>query len=129
MQMEDNCNVRRWDLLKSKLNNVPVEQYEQFIAEHPDAVLIDCRKPEEHETVRIPNSLHYDYLSHDFWDRLEQLPKDKTYLVYCNTCRRSIRSCTLMQNGGFQNVYNLDGGLREWVEQKGDTGLIRDLKP
>ena len=123
--MEDNCNVRRWDLLKRKLNNIPVEEFEAFMSQNPDTILIDCRKPEEHVTIRIPNSKNFNYLSYDFWDELEQLPLDKTYLVYCNTCRRSIRSCTLMQNGGFQHVYNLDGGLREWLEKKGEAGLIR----
>lgn len=125
--MEDNCNLRRWDILKSKLNNIPVDAFDQFVQDHPEAVLIDCRKLEEHETIRIPGSLHHDYLSYDFWDRIETLPKSQPYLVYCNTCRRSTRTCTLMQNGGFTKVYNLDGGLKEWVNQKGDKGLIRDV--
>jgi rhodanese-related sulfurtransferase len=31
--------------------------------------------------------------------------------VYCRSERRSIRSCRLMQNGGFKNIFNLSGGL------------------
>jgi rhodanese-related sulfurtransferase len=123
--MEENCKIKRWDILKSKLNNLSPEEFVEFMAKHPDVVLIDCRKPDEHRTIYIPNSLNYDYLGEDFWEEMEILPLEKTYLVYCNSSRRSIRTCTLMQNGGFKQVYNLDGGLNRWVEELGEQGLER----
>lgn len=126
---DNNCKIKRWDLLKRKLNNIQIEEYESFVAQHPSLVLLDCRKPEERDLIYIPNSLNINYLGDRFLDELDALPNDDVYLVYCNTSRRSIRTCTLMQNGGFERVYHLDGGLRKWVEVQGDKGLQRGGQP
>ena len=39
------------------------------------------------------------------------------YFIYCRSSRRSVRACTLMRNGGFQELYNMDGGLAAWTEK------------
>ena len=50
-------------------------------------------------------------LGYDFLEIMDSLEKEGTYVVYCRTGRRSVRTCTLMKNAGFKNIYNLDGGL------------------
>jgi rhodanese-related sulfurtransferase len=52
-------------------------------------------------------------------DKIEDLEKGKSYLVYCRSGRRSIRVCTWMRNGGFDNqkIFNLDKGLGDLLEQ------------
>lgn len=127
--MQNHCAIKRWDLLKSKLNNIRPEAFAHFLDQYPDAVLIDCRKPEEFESIRLPDAINLDYLDASFWDQIESLPPDGVYLLYCNSCRRSTRACTLMQNGGFQNVYNLDGGLKAWIQVLGDKALSRQHSP
>ena len=119
--MEDkSCKTPRWRLLKAKLNNLPPESFFNAVRQHKDALLIDVRTPAEFEVSHISGAINIDYLSEDFWDRMEQLGNDKTYFVYCRTGRRSIRTCTLMRNGGFDNkkIFNLDGGLLLWNELK-----------
>ena len=119
--MEDkSCKTPRWRLLKAKLNNLPPESFFNAVRQHEDALLIDVRTPAEFEVSHISGAINIDYLSEDFWDRMEQLGNDKTYFVYCRTGRRSIRTCTLMRNGGFDNkkIFNLDGGLLLWNELK-----------
>lgn len=121
------CRVKRWDLLKAQLQNLKPAQVVAFLDQHPECTIIDCRRADEFLLIRFPSAINIDYLSHDFWARIEQLSPDHFYLVYCNTCRRSTRTCTLMKNGGFKQVYNLDGGLRDWVDQLGDDALIRAM--
>ena len=60
-------------------------------------------------------------MGHGFWDQIEALDTNKTYLIYCRTGRRSLRACTLMKNGGFdkEKVFNLDGGMTAWEEEFG----------
>ena len=125
--MSNECNVRRWDLLKSQLQNLKIGEVEQFLQSHPDALLIDCRQSHEFNMVRFPQAIHLDYLAYEFWEKISALPKDGVYLLYCNTCRRSTRACTLMKNGGFPHLYNLDGGLKAWIEEKGDSALVRGV--
>ena len=45
---------------------------------------------------------------------IEKLNKDKSYYVYCRTGVRSANSCQLMNELGFDKVYNLIGGIVEW---------------
>lgn len=108
------CKVTRWQLLKQKLNNLEPWEFRQAIRETPAARLIDVRTSDEFVKGGLSGSVNFDYLSDGFIDRLEALDKEKPYFVYCRTGRRSIRTCTLMQNSGFREVYNLEGGLKAW---------------
>lgn len=114
MKKEQTCKVTRWQLLKQRLDNLEPDAFGRAFEQAHDGVLLDVRTPGEHENWAIPRSLNIDYLSHDLVDQLEKLDKDRTYFVYCRTGRRSIRVCTLMRNGGFEKVYNLEGGLVAW---------------
>ena len=117
--MEDHsCKTPRWRLLKAKLNNLPPEHFRDAILQQPESILIDVRTPGEYQNGHIPGAINIDYLSPDFWDRIEALETSNTCFVYCRTGRRSIRTCTLMRNGGFDNkkIFNLDGGFALWQE-------------
>lgn len=86
-------------------------------------MVIDCRRAEEFRQGSIPGAVNIDYLAPDFWERIEQLDPDYSYFVYCRTGRRSVRTCTLMQNGGFSRVFHLDGGLNAWISHFGPAAL------
>ena len=118
--MEDkSCKTPRWRLLKSKLNNLSPGVFLQKIEAVDDAYIIDVRTPEEFAAGHIPNAINISYLADDFWEKIEQINPDKHIFVYCRSGRRSIRTCTLMRNGGFDNsrVFNLEGGYSLWEEE------------
>ncbi len=116
MLQPDVCEIPRWQQLKRQLNNLTPQEFLQALTETPDAVVIDVRTPAEFELGHIEGAINIDYLSYDFWDRMEQLDPNRTYFIYCRTARRSVRTCTLMRNGGFKRVYHLDGGWNLWAE-------------
>lgn len=108
------CKVTRWQLLKQQLNNLEPPAFREAIENTPGVILLDVRTQQEFDRGALPGAIHLSYLDYGLLDRLEQLDKEATYLVYCRTGRRSIRTCTLMQNDGFQHVFNLEGGLLAW---------------
>lgn len=117
--MEDkSCKTPRWRLLKAQLNNLSPKVFHDQITNMADSIIIDVRTPKEFESGHIKNAVNIDFLSEDFWDRIEQIPSDKNIFVYCRTGRRSIRTCTLMRNGGFDKdkIFNLEGGYALWLE-------------
>ncbi|MCB0633343.1 MAG: rhodanese-like domain-containing protein [Saprospiraceae bacterium] len=118
--------LSRWELLKSQLNNLDPEEFQAYWQADADAVLIDCRSHKEVAVGKIPGAINIDYLAPDFWEQIEQLDADRPYYVYCRSGRRSIRTCTLMQNGGFPSVYNLEGGLNAWVTVFGPDALLQE---
>lgn len=108
------CRVTRWQLLRQQLNHLEPAAFRKAIEKDPHAVVLDVRTEAEFEQGALPGAIHLNYLDYGFLDRLDNLDKEATYLVYCRTGRRSIRTCLLMQNSGFRRVFNLDGGLSAW---------------
>lgn len=79
-----------------------------------NVVLLDVRTPEEVAGGKIEGALEIDVLADDFEQKIQNLEKDKTYLVYCKAGSRSARACKVMEKAGFQDLYNLKGGYTAW---------------
>lgn len=107
------CEVPRWQRLKAQLNNLKRSDFVRLYQQTPGAVLLDVRTPQEYENYHLEGATLVDYLSEAFLDQLDEMDKNTTYFVYCQSARRSIRTCTLLRNSGFEKVYNLEGGLNE----------------
>jgi len=118
MEKDKSCKTPRWRLLKSQLNNLSSEAFSEAAKAMEGNIIVDVRTAKEFSTGHIPNAINLDFLADDFLDKIEQLEKDKTYFIYCRSGRRSIRVCTWMRNGGFENkkIFNLDKGFVEWKE-------------
>ena len=119
----DSCTPHRWQILKRQLNNLQPAEFARTLDRKPGAILLDVRTPEEFQQAHLPGAINISYLTPDLWDRLEQLNPQTSYFVYCRTERRSMRVCMLMQNGGFRQVYNMEGGLCAWEEAFGPVGV------
>ena len=83
-----------------------------------DVVVLDVRTPEEYTSGYIGKALNIDYESDSFEKELSRLDKNKTYLVYCESGGRSASAIELMHDQGFKNVFELKGGIEEWVDNK-----------
>ena len=79
-------------------------------------IIIDVRTPEEYAGGHIEKATNLDYYSETFEDELNQLDKDKTYLIYCRTDHRSGEALDMMAEFGFREVYNMLGGIVQWEE-------------
>ena len=90
----------------------------QVIEENPDGlVVLDIRTPEEFAEARLPNAILVDFYAPDFVDQLDQLDKNAPYVMYCRTGNRSADAAELMRELGFNEVYEIDGGITAWYEQ------------
>jgi len=81
--------------------------------DNPDFVILDVRTPKEFAEEHIENAINIDYHSETFWDELNKLDKDKTYLIYCRSGARSAKALNIMEELNFREVYNL-GGIIAW---------------
>ncbi len=79
-------------------------------------VVIDVRTPEEYAAGHINGAVNYDYYSDDFEEKLEEnlTDKSKPYIVYCRSGKRSLYSAQIMEELGYKDVTNLDGGFLAW---------------
>lgn len=77
--------------------------------------LIDVREIWEHETAKISNS-ELMPLS-NFSNEAKKLnPKDKL-IIYCHHGNRSLRVCNYLNQLGFENLINLEGGIEAWSHE------------
>ena len=84
---------------------------------NPDFVIIDIRTPEEFNEGHIENAVNIDFYSETFREDLDKLDKSKTYFIYCRSGNRSGRAMPVMKELGFQEVYNLSAGIKEWIAE------------
>ena len=78
-------------------------------------IIIDVRTEDEFESGKIPGALNIDiYKGQGFIYRVEELDKSKNFYVYCAAGVRSANACGVMQQLGFENVFNLVGGFSNW---------------
>jgi rhodanese-related sulfurtransferase len=77
--------------------------------------LLDVRTPEEFNSGFIDNAVNYNVTdSVAFVNIISSLEKNKKYLLYCKSGRRSGKALVMMKNMGFRKVYHLKGGVTEW---------------
>ncbi len=82
--------------------------------DNPDFVIIDVRTPEEFADGHIEDAINLDFYSETFRDEVDNLDKNKTYLIYCRSGNRSGSALNIMAELNFREVYNILGGINQW---------------
>lgn len=83
--------------------------------------LLDLRTPEEFSNGHIEGAKNIDFKHEDFQSMLDELDKEKTYLLYCRTGNKSGQTLDLMKERGFRESYNMLGGIVEWNDEGYDV--------
>jgi rhodanese-related sulfurtransferase len=96
------------------VTNMNVENFSKKTAES-GVVILDVRTPGEFMTGHIQDAQNIDFESGSFESQIESLDKNGTYAVYCRSGNRSGQAVKVMQDAGFKNIYNLDGGVIDWA--------------
>lgn len=78
-----------------------------------DAHLLDVREHHEWEAGHAPDSWHLPMS--ELPGRVGEIPTDRDVVVVCRSGVRSARVVQFLRHHGWQHVYNLDGGLLDWV--------------
>ncbi len=90
--------------------------------EPEEVVLLDVREPFEREYAAIEPSLHIPM--QEVADRTDEIPRDRTVVVYCHTGARSLMVAGFLETRGFRSVANLRGGIEAWSIDV-DSGVPR----
>ena len=77
--------------------------------------LIDVREGFEYEIARIDGARLIPL--GEIAERADELPRDRPIVVHCHSGRRSAEAVRLLQQRGFGNIYNLEGGIDGWSDQ------------
>lgn len=95
--------------------NLTQEDWVSQLEADENAVILDVRTEAEVDEGMIANAINIDiHEGQGFIDKIEALDKSKNYYVYCRSGARSAKACEIMNELGFDNAYNLLGGMLEW---------------
>ena len=86
--------------------------------------LIDCREEDEFRICKLEwaELIPLTRIATDAPTRL--IDKDKPVVIYCHLGLRSQYACGLLRELGYENVFNLSGGIDAWAERV-DPGMTR----
>lgn len=97
----------------------------RWIDEGRDVVLLDTRNAFEVETGTFRNALHLNLKSFGQFPKaaaaLDPALKDRTVVTFCTGGIRCEKAAPVLQQQGFREVYQLDGGILQYFEDCGDA--------
>jgi len=98
---------------------ITVQELKQKLDNKEDFVLIDVREPHEFEEFNIGAQL---IPLGQFAAQISDLEahKSKEIILHCRSGARSGRAQQFMLANGFENVFNLTGGVLAWREMTGE---------
>ncbi|MDX1638046.1 MAG: molybdopterin-synthase adenylyltransferase MoeB [Balneolaceae bacterium] len=94
---------------------VSVREYKSWLDQGEDVQLIDVRKPYEAEIAEIGGEL---IPLDEILDKADKIDRNKKVVVHCRSGQRSSDAIKkLKEKYGFNNLYNLKGGILAWSEE------------
>ena len=104
-------------------NQLSPAEWKRMMEQDPDVVLLDVRNSFESDAGRFEGAVvcaieHFRELP-DYAAQLEPL-KEKKVLIYCTGGIRCEKASALLRSRGFDNVFQLHGGIVTYQEQFGN---------
>ena len=105
------------EIQEEELNSgtLSVKELKQMMDRGEEFQLIDVRESYEYEICNLGGEL---VPLKSIKENLDKVAKDRKVVVHCRSGKRSADAIkTLQETGGFNNLYNLEGGILAWAEE------------
>lgn len=102
------------DLLEGSVPMINCVEAKQLIESTENIVIFDTRSTKEYKVSSLKDAIHIDY-EHFSPSEFDMPSKQDTLLFYCSVGYRSEQIAAEFKSLGYKNVFNLYGGIFEWV--------------
>lgn len=96
------------------MKQITVEELKTWRDNAEDFQLIDVREDYEYEAANIGGE-HIPM--GDIMVSLDKISKSKKVVIHCKSGRRSEAVSQALIANGFDNIYNLEGGIMAWANE------------
>ncbi len=97
------------------MKEVTVLELKEMIDNNEEFQLVDCREQNEYDFANLNGDL---IPMSSFRDHIDEISKDKKVVVHCRSGKRSADVIRFLEvNHGYDNLYNLVGGILAWSEE------------
>jgi rhodanese-related sulfurtransferase len=98
------------------------DELKEWIEVKKPFLLLDVREPWEYDAVRLQGGVLVPLRS--LAQHPPQADRSTPVVAYCHHGTRSLTACRILEQQGFQEVYNLTGGIDAFA-RKADRSLPR----
>ncbi len=99
------------------MEQMNVDELKQILVKNdPNYLIIDVRTNEERAEKNI-GGLHIPL--NLLPQELDKIDKSKKIVIYCKSGGRSTKACEFLEQNGASTVYNLAGGITEYLKTEG----------
>lgn len=102
------------------IKEVSVDGAIKMLKEDENVILLDVRTQQEYYTEHVKGSkwIPLDQVPY----RLQELDKKKAiFACFCRTGNRSFKVCEFLRENGFDELYNVKGGIEAWKQAGYET--------
>jgi hydroxyacylglutathione hydrolase len=104
--------IQSWETSGNKFDHIPgifAGDLTEKLKAGDNLTVLDVRKKEEFEDGHLPGALHI-FLGH-LPDRLDEIPRDKPVITFCDSGRRAMIATSILKKAGFEQVENCFGSI------------------
>ena len=108
------------------------EELKRKIENNEKFILLDIRSEKAFCKRHIKGAISLNIRK--IWRAEQEFEKDEEIIVYCASfsCIKSLRVANMLEEMGFKNVKDYEGGLREWISagypiEKGENLVSTDF--
>ena len=100
------------------IKNISVNDLNNKRKDDQTIILIDCREQTEWDEAHVEG---FTLIPLSCFEQSLEVLKDKTQDIHimCRSGKRSMNACMFLEENGFENLYNVEGGIIAWK----DAGL------
>ena len=97
----------------SSIKEIEALQLAELLGQDADIQIVDIRQLAEMASGTVPGAEHIPM--HTIPLRIQEIKQNKTVVLVCLSGARSAQACMFLAQNGFDNVYNLRGGMMGWT--------------
>lgn len=105
----------------SSIKELEAPQLAEMMDQESDIQIVDIRQPAEVAAGTVPGAEMIPM--HTIPLRLQDIKQDKPVVLVCRSGARSAQACMFLAQQGFENVFNLRGGMMGWAGSGLQVGL------
>ena len=105
----------------SSIKEIEAPQLAEMLDQDADIQIVDIRQPAEVVRGTVPGAEVMPM--HTIPLRIQEIKQDKLVVLVCLSGARSAQACMFLAQNGYENVYNLRGGMMGWSASGQQMGM------
>ena len=111
---EQFCGIGGLDDAVHNVREISVKELQQWKANDHNFQLIDVREAYEYDIANLGGEL---IPQKQVANQIDKISKDRDVVIHCRSGKRSAEVIEKLQEAGYDNLYNLRGGILAWAEE------------